>query len=88
MGEGGEQEALSLCRFHLSSFPPETPDTWANSNRIPALTVTDGHIGFKCTGFPRYFIYLLTTKNNINIQHLIKQKISSKTNYSLYTLKR
>ena len=27
-GEGGRR-ALSLFRFHLSSFPPETPDTQA-----------------------------------------------------------
>ena len=36
MGEGGEEKAsfspsaLSLFRFHLSSFPPETPDTQAS----------------------------------------------------------
>ena len=35
MGEGGEEtgsfspSALSLFRFHLSPFPPETPDTQA-----------------------------------------------------------
>ena len=29
MGEGGEETALSLFRFHLSPFPPETPDTQA-----------------------------------------------------------
>ena len=32
MGEGGggfSPSALSLFRFHLSSFPPETPDTQA-----------------------------------------------------------
>ena len=27
MGEGEGGEALSLFRFHLSPFPPETPDT-------------------------------------------------------------
>ena len=36
MGEGGEEKgfspsALSLFRFHLSPFPPETPDTQAMS---------------------------------------------------------
>ena len=30
MGEAGGGEALSLFRFHLSPFPPETPDTQAN----------------------------------------------------------
>ena len=36
MGEGGEEKgrrfspsALSLFRFHLSPFPPKTPDTQA-----------------------------------------------------------
>ena len=35
MGEGGEEKnsALSLVRFHLSPFPPETPDTQANLAR-------------------------------------------------------
>ena len=28
-GVGGEEQALSLFRFHLSPFPPETPDTQA-----------------------------------------------------------
>ena len=31
MGEGGGGEALSLFRFHLSPFPPETPDTQAKA---------------------------------------------------------
>ena len=31
MGEGGGGEALSLFRFHLSPFPPETPDTQASA---------------------------------------------------------
>ena len=26
---GGEEKALHLFRFHLSPFPPETPDTQA-----------------------------------------------------------
>ena len=28
--EGFSPSALSLFRFHLSPFPPETPDTQAN----------------------------------------------------------
>ena len=32
MGEGGGR-TLALFRFHLSPFPPETPDTQANSLR-------------------------------------------------------
>ena len=31
MGEARGGTALSLFRFHLSPFPPETPDTQANS---------------------------------------------------------
>ena len=45
MGEGGEGEgekrkgkfppsALSLFRFHLSPFPPETPDTQAIQSAV------------------------------------------------------
>ena len=88
MGEGVEEKALSLFCFHLSPFPPETPDTPANLNRIPALTVTDCHIGFKCTAVSSvFYLFIDDKKNNINIQHPIK-KISSKTNYSLYVLKK
>ena len=64
MGEGGEEKALSLFRFHLSPFPPETPDTQANSTRIPAFT---GISVSNVQRFPRYFIYLLTTKKTILI---------------------
>ena len=30
-GRGEKRKALSLLRFHLSSFPPETPDTQAST---------------------------------------------------------
>ena len=33
MGEEGGGEALSLFRFHLSPFPPKTPDTQARTIR-------------------------------------------------------
>ena len=74
MGEGVEEKALSLFCFHLSPFPPETPDTPANLNRIPALTVTDCHIGFKCTAVSSvFYLFIDDKKNNINIQHPIKK---------------
>ena len=62
MGEGVEEKALSLFCFHLSPFPPETPDTQANLNRIPALTVTDCHIGFKCTADSSVFYLFIDDK--------------------------
>ena len=34
MGKGGGGEALSLFRFHLSPFPPETSDTQAKEYRL------------------------------------------------------
>ena len=35
MGEGGGgRRALSLFRFHLSPFPPETPDTQASLMKV------------------------------------------------------
>ena len=56
MGEGGGGEALSLFRFHLSPFPPKTPDTFRLLN--PRLNCvgqlggggdgrTDGHMAPK-----------------------------------------
>ena len=88
MGEGVEEKALSLFRFHLSPFPPETPDTQANLNRIPALTVTDCHIGFKCTAVSSVFYLFIDDKKTILIYSTHLKKISSKTNYSLYILKK
>ena len=43
MGEWGEEKgfspsALSLFRFHLSPFPPETPDTQAITTPTSWLT--------------------------------------------------
>ena len=67
MGEGVEEKALSLFRFHLSPFPPETPDTQVNLNRIPALTVTDCHIGFKCTAVSSVFYLFIDDKKTILI---------------------
>ena len=37
MGEGGGGEALSLFRFHLSPFLPETPDTQARVDMTTAF---------------------------------------------------
>ena len=33
---GGGRTALSLFRFHLFPFPPETPDTQASSSTTPS----------------------------------------------------
>ena len=65
MGERVEEKALSLFCFHLSPFPPETPDTQANLNRIPALTVTDCHIGFKCTAVSSVFYLFIDDKKKL-----------------------
>ena len=64
-GGGGRRE--SSLPFSLPSFPfpPETPDTQANSNRIPALTVTDGHVGFKCTAVSSVFYLFIDDKKTI-----------------------
>ena len=40
MGEGGGgRRALSLFRFHLSPFPPETPDTQASLTAITCVVM-------------------------------------------------
>ena len=41
-GRGGEEKALPslpLFRFHLSSFPPETPDTQATEGTIESVRI-------------------------------------------------
>ena len=43
MGEGGGGEALSLFRFHLSPFPPETPDTQAIASLATTILSKQRH---------------------------------------------
>ena len=71
MGEGGfSSSPLSLFRFHLSPFPPETPDTQATNNIVslsfhqppPVYETRNGHIRIYTSQYMRKMCQVSGTK--------------------------